>query len=133
MKVESWLFGTGVFFFVPIAIVYGFLTRWSEWVGVLGMLLLGGLAGMIGSYLGVTARRVGVRPEDREDAEIHEGAGEQGHFSPWSWWPIVLGAAAATAVLGIAVGWWIFFIGVGLGIVALIGWVFEYSRGDHAH
>jgi hypothetical protein len=133
MKVESWLFGTGVFFFVPIAIVYGFLTRWSEWVGVLGMLLLGGLAGMIGSYLGVTARRVGVRPEDREDAEIHEGAGEQGHFSPWSWWPIVLGAAAATAMLGVAVGWWIFFIGVGLGIVALIGWVFEYSRGDHAH
>jgi hypothetical protein len=133
MKVEAWLFGTGVFFFVPIAIVYGFLTRWSEWVGVLGMLLLGGLAGMIGSYLGVTGRRVGARPEDREDAEIHEGAGEQGHFSPWSWWPIVLGAAAATAMLGIAVGWWIFFIGVGLGIVALIGWVFEYSRGDHAH
>ncbi|MGN6406558.1 cytochrome c oxidase subunit 4 [Sinomonas sp.] len=133
MKVEAWLFGTGVFFFVPIAIVYGFLTHWSEWVGVLGMLLLGGLAGMIGSYLGVTARRVGVRPEDREDAEIHEGAGEQGHFSPWSWWPIVLGAAAATAMLGVAVGWWIFFIGVGLGIVALIGWVFEYSRGDHAH
>lgn len=133
MKIESWLFGTGVFFFIPVAIVYGFLTHWSEWVGIMGMLLVGGLAGMIGSYLGVTARRVGARPEDREDAEIHEGAGEQGHFSPWSWWPIVLGAAAATAMLGVAVGWWIFFIGVGLGIVALIGWVFEYSRGDHAH
>jgi hypothetical protein len=88
---------------------------------------------MIGSYLGVTARRVGTRPEDREDAEIHEGAGEQGHFSPWSWWPLVLGAAAATGVLGIAVGWWIFFIGAGVAIVALVGWVFEYSRGDHAH
>jgi hypothetical protein len=45
----------------------------------------------------------------------------------------VLGCAAATAVLGIAVGWWIFFIGAGIGIVALVGWVFEYSRGDHAH
>ncbi|WP_138413625.1 cytochrome c oxidase subunit 4 [Sinomonas gamaensis] len=133
MKIESWLFGTGVFFFIPVAIVYGFLTHWSEWVGIMGMLLVGGLAGMIGSYLGVTARRVGARPEDREDAEIHEGAGEQGHFSPWSWWPLVLGTAAATAVLGIAVGWWIFFIGAGIGIVALVGWVFEYSRGDHAH
>lgn len=133
MKVESWLFGTGVFFFVPISIIYGFLTHWSEWVGILGMLLLGGLAGMIGSYLGVTSRRVGVRPEDREDAEVHEGAGEQGHFSPWSWWPITLGAAAATALLCVAMGWWIFFIGAGLGVVALIGWVFEYSRGDHAH
>jgi hypothetical protein len=133
VKIESWLFGTGVFFFIPVAIVYGFLTHWSEWVGIMGMLLVGGLAGMIGSYLGVTARRVGARPEDREDAEIHEGAGEQGHFSPWSWWPLVLGTAAATAVLGIAVGWWIFFIGAGIGIVALVGWVFEYSRGDHAH
>lgn len=133
MKVESWLFGTGVFFFIPIAFIYGWLTDWHEWVGTLGILLLGGLAGMIGSYLGVTARRVGTRPEDREDAEIHEGAGEQGHFSPWSWWPLVLGAAAATGVLGIAVGWWIFFIGAGIAIVALVGWVFEYSRGDHAH
>jgi hypothetical protein len=133
MKIESWLFGTGVFFFVPVAVIYGFLTHWTEWVGIMGMLLVGGLSLMIGSYLGVTARRVGTRPEDREDAEIHEGAGEQGHFSPWSWWPIVLGAAAATGVLGIAVGWWIFFIGAGIGIVALVGWVFEYSRGDHAH
>ncbi|MEA5455303.1 cytochrome c oxidase subunit 4 [Sinomonas sp. JGH33] len=133
MKIESWLFGTGVFFFVPVAVVYGFLTNWHEWVGIMGMLLVGGLAGMIGSYLGVTARRVGTRPEDRDDAEIHEGAGEQGHFSPWSWWPLILGAAAAVGVLGIAVGWWIFFIGAGIGIVALVGWVFEYSRGDHAH
>jgi hypothetical protein len=133
MKVESRLFGLGIFFFFPVAFIYGWLTHWSEWVGILGILLLGGLAGMIGSYLGVTARRVGVRPEDRDDAEVHEGAGEQGHFSPWSWWPLVLGGSAATAVLGIAVGWWIFFIGAGIGIVALIGWVFEYSRGDHAH
>ncbi|WP_136611663.1 cytochrome c oxidase subunit 4 [Sinomonas albida] len=133
MKIESWLFGTGVFFFVPVAIVYGFLTHWGEWVGIMGMLLVGGLALMIGSYLGVTARRVGTRPEDREDAEIHEGAGEQGHFSPWSWWPITLGVAAATGMLGLAVGWWITFIGAGIAIVALVGWVFEYSRGDHAH
>jgi hypothetical protein len=133
VRIESWLFGTGVFFFVPVALIYGWLTHWSEWVGIVGMLLVGGLAGMIGSYLGVTARRVGTRPEDREDAEIHEGAGEQGHFSPWSWWPIVLGAAAATGMLGIAIGWWITFIGAGIAIVALVGWVFEYSRGDHAH
>ena len=133
MKIESWLFGTGFFFFVPVAITYGFLTHWSEWVGIMGMLLVGGLALMIGSYLGVTARRVGTRPEDREDAEIHEGAGEQGHFSPWSWWPITLGAAAASGVLGLAVGWWITFIGAGIAIIALVGWVFEYSRGDHAH
>ncbi|NUP75186.1 MAG: cytochrome c oxidase subunit 4, partial [Sinomonas sp.] len=89
MKIESWLFGTGVFFFVPVAVIYGFLTHWTEWVGIMGMLLVGGLSLMIGSYLGVTARRVGTRPEDREDAEILEGAGELGLVSPWSWWPSV--------------------------------------------
>ncbi|NKX52148.1 cytochrome c oxidase subunit 4, partial [Arthrobacter deserti] len=89
--------------------------------------------GMIGFYLLFTGRRVGPRPEDRLDAEIHEGAGEQGHFSPWSWWPIVLSAAAATGFLGLASGWWIFYIGVGFSIIAIIGWVYEYSRGLHAH
>ena len=133
MKVEQWLFWTGAFFFIPLAGIYGWLTDWSEWVGIIGLLLLGGLSIMIGSYLGLTARRVGTRPEDREDAEIHEGAGEQGHFSPWSWWPIILGGAAAIGMLGVAIGWWIFFIGAGLAVVALVGWVFEYSRGDHAH
>ena len=124
MKIESWIFGSGVFFFIPVSIVYGFLTNWNEWVGILGVLLVGGLAGMIGAYLGFTAKRVGMRPEDRSDAEIHEGAGEQGHFSPWSWWPLVL---------GLAVGFWIVFIAAGLAVVALVGWVYEYSRGDHAH
>src|SRR4051794_3807282 len=107
--------------------------NWEEHVGYLGMYLVAGLSGMIGFYLLFTGRRVGLRPEDRLDAEIHEGAGEQGHFSPWSWWPITLSAAAATCFLGLAVGWWILYIGVGLGIVSIIGWVYEYSRGLHAH
>ena len=133
MKIEAWIFGAGVFFFVPVALVYGYLTSWNEPVGLLGVLLVAGLAGMIGGYLGFTAKRVGPRPEDRNDAEIHEGAGEQGHFSPWSWWPLVLGLACAGGFLGLAVGWWIVFIAAGLAVVALVGWVFEYSRGDHAH
>ena len=113
--------------------VYGFLTHWNEWVGILGILLVGGLVGMIGAYLGFTGKRVGMRPEDRLDAEIHEGAGEQGHFSPWSWWPLVLGLACAAGFLGLAVGFWIVYIAAGLALIALVGWVYEYSRGDHAH
>ncbi|WP_445154327.1 cytochrome c oxidase subunit 4 [Arthrobacter sp. Hor0625] len=133
MKIESRIFGLGVFFFVPVAIVYGIVTGWNEPVGYLALLLVAGLAGMIGAYLGFTARRVGMRPEDRSDAEIHEGAGEQGHFSPWSWWPLVLGLAAAGGFLGLAVGFWVTYISGGLALVALVGWVYEYSRGDHAH
>jgi len=29
--------------------------------------------------------------------------------------------------------WWVLYIGVALGVVALVGWVFEFSRGQHAH
>ncbi|MET3950230.1 cytochrome c oxidase subunit 4 [Arthrobacter sp. UYEF36] len=133
MKIESRIFGYGVFFFVPVAIVYGLLTEWNEPVGYLALLLVAGLAGMIGAYLAFTAKRVGMRPEDRSDAEIHEGAGEQGHFSPWSWWPLVLGLASAAGFLGLAVGFWIVYIAAGLAVVGLVGWVYEYSRGDHAH
>lgn len=133
MKVESWLF-IGLFpFFAIVAVVYGFMVDWQEHVGYLALLLTAGLSAMIGGYLWFTGRRVGARPEDRVDAEIHEGSGEQGHFSPWSWWPLVLSLAAATGFLGLAVGFWITYIGIGLLIVALIGWVYEYSRGDHAH
>ncbi|WP_404291392.1 cytochrome c oxidase subunit 4 [Glutamicibacter arilaitensis] len=133
MKVESWLFLGGIFFFTPVAVVYGYMTNWNEWVGLLALLMLTGLSAMVGGYLYFTAKRVGARPEDRIDGEIHENAGDLGLFSPWSWWPLVLAGAAAIGFLGLAVGWWVFFIGAGLSVIALVGWVYEYSRGDHAH
>jgi disulfide bond formation protein DsbB len=30
-------------------------------------------------------------------------------------------------------GWWLLIIGTGLGAAALVGFVFEYYRGFHAH
>ena len=133
MKVESWMFLGGIFFFFPVAFVYGYMTNWNELVGFPALLLTGGLCAMVGWYLMFTAKRVGPRPEDRNDGEIHENAGDIGHFSPWSWWPLVLAGGAAVCFLGIAVGWWVFYVGVGLAAVGIIGWVYEYSRGDHAH
>lgn len=133
MKVERQLFYILIAFFVIVGIAYGFLTKWEEWTGVLGLFLAAGLSGMIGLYLMVTGRRIGPRPEDRRDGEIYEGAGEQGHFSPWSWWPLVLGLAAGGGFLGLAVGWWIVAIAGGLMAVGIVGWVYEYSRGNHAH
>ena len=133
MKIEAWLFIALAPFFALVATVYGFMGAWHEPVGYLALYLTAGLSLMIGGYLWFTARRVGPRPEDRVDAEIHEGAGEQGMFSPWSWWPLVLGLGAASGFMGLAVGWWIVYIAIGLTTVAIIGWVYEYSRGDHAH
>ncbi|TYC99359.1 cytochrome c oxidase subunit 4 [Arthrobacter echini] len=133
MKIETKLFTYLTPFFFLVGTVYGVLVEWQEPVGFLALYLSGGLSGMIGFYLGFTGNRVGLRPEDRLDAEIHEGSGEQGHFSPWSWWPLALALAAATGFLGLAVGFWILYIGMGFAVIALVGWVFEYSRGDHAH
>ena len=132
MKIEYSLFIGMAFFFGLLGIIYGWLSNW-EAVGSAGLLLLAGLAAVIGSYLWVTARRIDARPEDDPYARSSESAGEQGFFSPWSWWPLPLAIAGAVCFLGLAIGWWLFYIGVGIGAVSLVGWVYEYSRGQHAH
>ena len=72
-------------------------------------------------------------PEDRLDGEIADDSGEVGFFSPRSWWPLALGLACAMLFLSLAVGWWITYVAVPLAIVAVLGFVYEYSRGAHAH
>jgi cytochrome c oxidase subunit IV len=133
VKVETWLFTAGALFFAPIGVVYGFATGWDEPVGVVGLFLTAGLAFLVGIYLFFTSRRIDPRPEDDPVGTIEEGAGELGEFAPYSWWPLPLGFGGAVIFLGLAVGWWLVFIGVGVGALALIGWVFEFYRGEHAH
>ena len=132
MRTEAKTFLYLVPWFVFSGLLYGF---WSgrESVGSLGILLVAGLALMIGAYFGVVARRIDPRPEDNPEGTIEEGAGDQGIYSPWSWWPLMIAAAAALVFLGLAVGWWLVYVGSALGMLALVGWVFEFSRGQHAH
>ncbi|MEL7974703.1 cytochrome c oxidase subunit 4 [Isoptericola sp. F-RaC21] len=133
MKIEIKLFLFLAPFFVLVGVIYGFVTHFQEPVGFLGIPLVGALVAMVGAYLALTARRIDPRPEDDEEGEIEQGAGDQGVYSPWSWWPLVIAGAAAIAFLGLAVGWWVLYIGFILGVIGLVGWVFEFSRGQHAH
>lgn len=133
MKVESWLFGAGFFFFGPVGIIYGIVTKWKEPLGPTGLLLTALLSAFIGVYLWVTARSIDPRPEDDPHAEIAEGAGEQGVFPPYSWSPLWLGIGCAITFAGMAVGWWLMLIGLGVTALAAVLWVFEYYRGEHAH
>ncbi len=133
MSVEIRVFAALGLFLAPIGIIYGVVTSWHEMVGVVGLLLSTGLCALITAYLAVTARRIDPRPEDNPLGEIAEGAGELGHFAPYSWWPLAGGMAAACLFAGLAVGWWLFLIGVGLSGAATVGWAFEYYRGEHAH
>ena len=40
---------------------------------------------------------------------------------------------AAMCFLGVAAGWWIMGIGLIPTIIGVVGWVMEFSRGEHAH
>ncbi len=127
-----------VFFFVSSAVY----TLWNlldpshkevEWVGTVALLLSGILSAFIAFYVGRShASQGGELPEDRLDANIDDGDPELGHFSPWSWWPVALATGAALVILGLAVGFWICFIGVAFSLVCIVGWVYEYYRGFFA-
>ena len=98
---------------------------------VIGFLIF--LTSFIAFYLQSGMKKGELLPEDQLDAEIEDGAGEVGFFAPWSWWPIYVSASAAIVFTALAVDWWLFFIGVGLSIIGIIGWVYEHSRGRFAH
>jgi hypothetical protein len=132
MRTEAKTFLYLVPWFVVVALVYALWSGWEP-VGSLGILLVAGLSLMIGAYFVVLARRIDPRPEDNPEGNIEEGAGDQGVYSPWSWWPLLIAAAAALVFLGLAIGWWMVYVGTAFGMLALVGWVFEFSRGQHAH
>lgn len=133
MRTEANVFIIPVGFFALAGIAYGIFTGWSEWVGFLAIFLTGATFLFVGVYFRMLTKRHGERPEDAADGEIADNAGEQGVFAPWSWWPLVLAAGAALAFTALAVGWWIMVPAAVVGVIGLWGWVFEFSRGQHAH
>ena len=131
MKVEGYLFVGCAAFFAASDIVYWHYSK--DPTGATALALAVGLAFLTGFYILFTGRRLPPRPEDRSDAEISEGTGELGFFSPHSWWPLITGLSAAVAALGAAIGWWLFLIGMLFVLLSAIGFVFEYYRGSYAH
>jgi hypothetical protein len=137
MKTNAKLFLLLTAFYLVDAIVYGAWTYNAtgevEIIGTAAIGMLVFLSGFIYFYLNNTIKHAGVLPEDVETANIEDGDAEIGFFSPWSWWPLALGFFASIVFASMAVGWWLTFVSVPLALVALIGLVFEYSRGQHAH
>jgi hypothetical protein len=97
---------------------------------VAALILSGGLMAIAGSFFWFVSRRIDPRPEDRPDAEIAEGAGDLGFFSPGSYWPI--GIAGAATVTGVALAFvqiWLVVIGVVALGFTVGGLLFEYYVG----
>ena len=134
MKTEYKIFIGVAGFLFAAAIVYAFWTRGQtghlEWIGTVALVLSGLLCTMCGGFFWFVSRRIDLRPEDRPDAEIVEGAGEMGFFSPGSYWPFGLALAAALAGLGLVfVMWWLVAAGLIMVIIAACGLLFEYYSG----
>ncbi|MER5839061.1 cytochrome c oxidase subunit 4 [Streptomyces prasinus] len=129
MKIQGKMFIWLSAFLLVVAIVYGVWSK--EPAGTTALFLAFGLSIMVGFYLGFTARRVDVGPQDNKEADVADDAGELGFFSPHSWQPLGLGLGAATAFLAVAVGWWMMYFAAPLILLSIWGWVFEYYRGEN--
>jgi cytochrome c oxidase subunit IV len=134
VKAEYKIFVAVAGFLFAVAALYGFWTNGEtgnvEWIGVVALIMSGLLCSMCGGFFWFVSRRIELRPEDREDAEIVDGAGEIGFFSPGSYWPFGLALCAAIAGLGLVfVMWWLVAAGLVGVIFAACGLLFEYYSG----
>jgi hypothetical protein len=132
VKVEALIFNLIAVFCVAAAVIYGV---WSqEPVGTTALVLSAALTSLIGGFFWFVSRRIDARPEDRKDAEIADGAGELGFFSPGSYWPF--GLAVSAGLMGLALAFWYPWLVILAGVALLItigGLLFEYYVGQNAH
>jgi Cytochrome c oxidase subunit IV len=139
MHIEARLFEFLTAFFLLAAVVYSALTAifgegGVEWAGATALVMTAGLTLITGTFFRFVARRLDTRPEDYEDAEISDGAGELGFYSPHSWWPIIIALAASVTAVGVAM-WlpWLIAAGVVFVLTSAAGLVFEYYTGAEKH
>ena len=132
MKVEALIFNLVTVFCIVAGAVYGVWSR--EPIGTTALILSGGLTGLIGGFFWFVSRRIDLRPEDSKDAEIADGAGELGFFSPASYWPF--GLALSAGLMGLALAFyypWLIAIAGAALLVTIGGLLFEYYVGQNAH
>ena len=133
LKVEANTFFAIAAFFIAATLVYGFWSK--EPAGIVALGLTGLMLLIIGSFLWFSSRRLErPRPEDDASAEVADGAGDVGFFSPSSYWPFAMAAAAMLAAIAVAF-WlvWLLVIGFGFLLLAICGLLFEYQRAHAAH
>jgi hypothetical protein len=139
MHIEARLFEFLTAFFALVTVVYGVLTALYasggiEWAGTTALVLTTGLTLLTGTFFRFVARRLDTRPEDYEDAEVSDGAGELGFYSPGSWWPLLIALSASVTAVAVAM-WlpWLIAAGAVFVIATAAGLVFEYYTGPEKH
>lgn len=103
----------------------------GDQAGITMLFLAAGLHGIIGGYLFALSRRHGTAPEDRPDADVSDGAGTVGFFSPGSVWPFAVGLSASVALVGMVYTVQAALAGGVLLTTSIMGMVSEYWRHPH--
>src|ERR1700739_3745625 len=139
MHIEARLYEFVAAFFVFCTVLYGVLTSLFATGGIEGggrtpRALTSVMGLIVAAFFRFVARRLDTRPEDYEGAEISDGAGELGFFSPHSWWPILVALSRSVTAVGIAL-WlpWLIVAGVVFVLSSAAGLVFEYYLGPEKH
>ena len=131
MRASGRLFALLATFFTLTGVVYWWLS--NEPAGTAALIFTGALGFLIAFYLLFTARRVEPLPEDDDEGDIAEGAGPQGFFSPYSWWPLPVGLGGAIVALGfVFLMWWMIILGGLVTLFGVTGMLFEYYHGEFA-
>lgn len=128
MKVEWRLFVGAGAFLLATSTAYWFASYEDAGTTMLGLGVVAVL--MIGGWLLVQSRKVGMRPEDRGDARPEDGAGDLGYFPSLSIWPLVIAAGAVVVANGLVFGVWLGLAGGVLLLVGLIGYAVEASSAS---
>ena len=128
MKASWRLFAGLAVFYAIMGVIYYAIG--GEALGITAISLSSGLAALIGFYVWFSDKRIGLLPQDNLDAEIADGAGELGFYSPHSWWPLGVASSMIAAGLGLIVGWWLTLIAVSALIVTVLGFVLEYEKPE---
>ncbi|WP_251096085.1 cytochrome c oxidase subunit 4 [Streptomyces sp. Caat 7-52] len=126
MKAEAMLFGGVALFFGGSAALYGV---WSQdATGTTALVVAFAMAALVSFFCLIQYRRGGLRPQDRTDAEVADGAGPVAFFPDESPWPIVTALGFAVTAGGVVYGLWLFLIGLGVLARGVFGMVFQYAR-----
>ena len=128
MNVGGKLFALGTLTYFFLGAIYWFMS--GDVIGTSLLALTGGLAFLIAFYILFTDKRVGQLPEDNEFALISDADTDYGFFSPYSWWPFVIGASVFVFVLGFVFATWMMVLGLFVILLAVNGLLFEYYRGE---
>jgi hypothetical protein len=134
VQTEARIFNLFALFFYVASPLYAWWTDAQlgrvEFAGTVALALTGTLLLMLGLFFSFVHRRIDPRPEDNPNAEVSDGAGEVGFFSPGSYWPFGLGLAVSVAGLGIVFWqWWLAAAGLIAVLFATCGLLFEYYTG----